>query len=536
MKSVLLIGLASFSAIALGQVYTVAGGVINTQTGSPMNRMRVSLNAAQGKSPAAIVTGEDGRFSFQVPKGRYGLTAETGGVRQAFGLEGPGIGFGVAILPGPGQDTSHLTFHWFPLGAITGTVTDDRDEPVENALVQLIRAAVVGGRRRLNTISWARADDRGVYRFAPLLGGTYYLAVTAEPWYVTRNAYLRRPLSPDEPEPPSEPTPAYATAYYPAASDLPSASPVIVKPGAEFHADFKLRTVNGVNIHVNCSNAAGRTGMLSLMADRVEGVAAPDGFQRQLSFYGQPQTIVGVPPGRYLVRIQGSGQNPFGVRKTIDVGTSDITVDLPIQPASTVKGKVSFANPAARRKSSMYVRLTNDVTGVTQTRPVDADGSFFFNNVGTAKVRPLIVSTDGFFIAQATADGAPLKNGTFDIADAQAVTLDLVASDEIGHLKGLVMAGDSSVPGVLVVLAPATESSDPSKTHVFQTDSDGSFDWANVSAGDYVLFAIAQLDLEYLNPAAVRPYLALGKPIQVEAHHEYTERIGLSPLAPLERR
>jgi len=189
----------SSAAIAAAQNYPVAGVIVDTQTGSPMKRVHMVLNGPPGRLPVALDTGDDGRFSFQVPKGKYSLTAEKAGARQAYGLEGPGIGFGVSLYTGPGQDVSNLTFHWVPGGVITGTVLDDRHEPVENALVQLIRSAVVGGKRRLSTVVWSRADDRGVYRFFSITGGTYYLAVTAEPWYLGHLTSVSRPL-PNQPE------------------------------------------------------------------------------------------------------------------------------------------------------------------------------------------------------------------------------------------------------------------------------------------------------------------------------------------------
>lgn len=497
-----------------------------------MRRVRLALTAPQGKaSSAPIVTGDDGRFSFQVPQGRYSLTAETGGVRQTYGLEGPALGFGVSIITGPDQDTAQLTFHWFPPGAITGTVVDDRGDPVENALVQMIRVSVAAGRRRLAS-SWSRADDRGVYRFAPLVGGTFYLAVTAEPWYVARSTPLRIPSPPNQQAPPSEPTAAYAPVYYSSANDLHSATALVLKPGAEVRADFTLRTVTGVSVHVNCSNTAGRTGLLSLISDRIEGDAGADGFQRQLNFQGTGQTIAGVPPGRYMVRIAGSGENPFSVRKTIDVGVTDVTVDLPIQPAPSVSGKVAFANPSGRPKSTLYIRLVNQATSAITARALEADGSFVFNNVAVEKFHLVLVGADGFFIAHASAEGATMKDGVLDVVDGAVVNLTLVASDQTGHVKGFVMAGDAAVPGVIVVLAPMKESIEPGEYHGFQTDSDGSFDWANVRAGEYVLFAVAQLDLEYATAEAVRPYLVGGKPIHVEPHGTYTERIALSPIAP----
>jgi len=532
MNACFLTFLAGLAVSVAAQTFPVAGVIVNTQTGSPMNRARMVLTAPQGKSsPAPVVTREDGRFSFQVPAGKYSLTAESGGVRQSFGLEGPATGFGVAIIVGSDQDTASLSFHWFPPGAITGTVAADRGEPVERGLVQLIRSSIVGGRKRLVTAGWFWTDDRGAYRFAPLVGGTFYLAVTAEPWYIARSTALI-PRMPNEPAPPSEPTAAYAPLYYPSASDLHNASALILKPGSEIRADFRLRTVTGVNVRVNCSNAAGRTGLLSLIADRIEGAEGAEGFQRQINFYGNGQTIAGVPPGRYVVRIAGSGENPFSVRKTIDVGAIDVTVDLPIQPAPLVSGKVTFANASARPKSSLYVRLQNDANTSALTRALEPDGSFAFNNVPVAQYRPQITGADGFFVEQASAEGATLKEGLLDVVDGAAVTLTLVASDQTGHVKGFVLAGDNPIPGVLAVLAPKKESTDPGAYRGFQTDSDGSFDWVNVRAGDYVMFAVAKLDLEYASAQAVRPYLAGGKPIRIEPHGAYTERIALSPVVP----
>ena len=130
-----------------------------------------------------------------------------------------------------------------------------------------------------------------------------------------------------------------------------------------------------------------------------------------------------------------------------------------------------------------------------------------------------------------SAEGATLEDGVLDVASGASIQLKIVASDETGHLKGFVKGGEKPVPGVLAVLAPVTPSTDPYRYHGFQTDSDGSFDWDNVRAGDYVLFAVDRLDFEYANPEAVKPYLASGKPIHIGAHTVSNEDISVS--APL---
>ncbi len=82
-----------------------------------------------------------------------------------------------------------------------------------------------------------------------------------------------------------------------------------------------------------------------------------------------------------------------------------------------------------------------------------------------------------------------------EIAPAAAVRLTIIASDEIRALKGFVMNGERPVAVVLVLLAPKKDSNYPREYRSFQTDSDVSFYYQNVRAGEYVLFATERLDL-----------------------------------------
>jgi len=143
------------TAICAGQPFPIAGVLVDAQSGSPLNRAHVILTGGRS-GEQSIVTGEDGRFLFEVPQGRYGLLAERRGSRQTFGNAGPSSGFGSAIITGPAQDTGHLVFRWFAPGAIFGRVVDDRGEPVENATVQLIRESIVVGRKRVAAFTYAR--------------------------------------------------------------------------------------------------------------------------------------------------------------------------------------------------------------------------------------------------------------------------------------------------------------------------------------------------------------------------------------------
>ena len=490
-----LLALTALAAIA--QTFPVAGIVVDSETGSPVRRVRVVLST---HPPMNMVTGEDGKFSFNAPKGKFSFFGERLGWRQPFGG-----GFGSSVITGPEQDTAHLIFKWYAPGAIYGQVLDDRGDPVADALVQLIRNPIINGRRHASTLSWARADDRGNYRFGPVATGTYYLIATGEPWYA-QTLRINRGILPDGTiRPPGEPTPGYAPCYYPNASDASGASPVVLKASAEIQADFTMRTMTGANLHFTCTGAPRCSGLISLYGEGVNGVESV--VQQSYA-----QEMEGVPPGHYTVRYNG-------MRKPIDVGAGDQTIEIAPQPAPSVSGKVIFKNPGARPQKPLYVRMVNQETGFAQARALDADGSFAWKSLAVAKYRPEIGSAEGFFADQVSVEGAPVRDGVIDLTEGSSAKLNIVASDETGRYKGLVMNGGKPVPAALVVLAPVKETSESAAYRGFQTDSDGSFDFQNVRAGDYFLFALASVEgVEYANPSVIRPYYARAQKVRIEAH------------------
>src|SRR6516225_9398525 len=118
------------AASAFAQTVQVAGVVTNNASGSPMRRVHIVLTPSSGRAADArsTVTSGDGAFSFDVPAGKYSLSAEYLGISQTYGNGGGGVGFGSAIIAAPDKDTAHLDFRWHPRGSIYGRVTDDKGE------------------------------------------------------------------------------------------------------------------------------------------------------------------------------------------------------------------------------------------------------------------------------------------------------------------------------------------------------------------------------------------------------------------------
>src|SRR5690242_20631482 len=210
-SSFFLVLLSASAVYAQPVKYRIAGVVVNAESGSPINRSRVVLTRyGTTQALATQITGDDGRFSFEVPEGKFRLEAGTRVARQNYGIGAPDALAGSSIIAGPGQDTGNLVFRWFPRGDISGKVVDSTGDPMESALVQLLQSTVSGGRRMTQSRGWKYTDDRGEYRFGLLTGGSYMLAVTGTPWYSTRRAF------PDT----SEPALAFVPTYFPNTNDI----------------------------------------------------------------------------------------------------------------------------------------------------------------------------------------------------------------------------------------------------------------------------------------------------------------------------
>ena len=501
---------------AAAQTYRVSGTVVDSESGAPLNRTRVALTGGPAGELSVITTG-NGRFSFDMPKGKYTLLAARRDWGLSYGQLGPASGSESAIITGPDQDTSQILFRFRAPGAIHGKVVDEAGEPVASAQVELFYTAINGGMKRLTSIGRAESDDFGDYSWSAIPGGTYYLVATGAPWYFS-DQFARSELT-NAGRPPAP----YAPTYYPGVTDARGATPLVVRPGGEVQADFVLRPAAGANLSFVCPNSP-CTGALKLCAMGLGGVETVVGTTGM----PEPGMIPAVLAGRYVVRYTGDEGN---MRKSVDVAGGDVTVEIVPKPGPSLTGQVSFQDSADPPRHPIYVALLDEDGGKPLTAPLGPDGRFSWTTVAAARVRFLLSSDDGFFVSKMSVDGASVKDGVIEMVDGAKVQLNVVASNETGRLKGVAMDGDKPAPGVTVVLAPATGANDPLRYLGYLTESDGSFDWPSVPAGDYVLFAVDNRELEYANPTISSPYLAGGKRVRIEPHDIQTLNIGLTQAA-----
>ncbi len=163
--------------------FRIAGVVESKIDGHPLAGARVMIRDTRNpRRFGSIVTSEDGKFAFSaIPAGKYSLGgSKRGFVSSAYDQHDQ---FSTAIVTGAGVDTESLVLKLAPGATITGKVLDEAGEPVRSAQVSLYVQTHDEGVDQVRQFRSGETDDQGVYEMSKLVPGTYFLSVSARPWY-----------------------------------------------------------------------------------------------------------------------------------------------------------------------------------------------------------------------------------------------------------------------------------------------------------------------------------------------------------------
>ena len=138
----------------------IRGRVMSAETGGPVRRAQVRISGPDIGAKTAI-TDADGRFEFRdLPGGRFNLSAtKSGFVTVQYGQTRPfESGKAIELVDGQLLDKADIAM---PRGSvIAGRVLDEFGDPVADAIVNAMRSAWTGGRRRLQPTGRIAHDER----------------------------------------------------------------------------------------------------------------------------------------------------------------------------------------------------------------------------------------------------------------------------------------------------------------------------------------------------------------------------------------
>jgi hypothetical protein len=502
--------------------YSISGTILSATTGAPLDRAEITLSAAEGSQIAGTLTGETGTFRFDhLGAGKYTLEASRRGYLTAGYQDHEG--FETAIVTGPNLDTQNIHFILFPGGIIGGAVTSDSGDPIGGARVTLYRQMHDNGESRVIVNRSDATDDTGSYEFSRLRPGTYFISVTANPWYAfhpsPKNDASGSPLPPDQ-QPQSPLDVAYPATLYPNASDSASAAPIALRPGDHVEANLSLHAVPAIHLQIRIPqpSAPGRGISMPQLSTDVFDTEQSQPYS-QVFMNGPPGNMIaeigGIAPGHYTLREFGPQGEVSG--PTVDLTTSQSIEFAPSANTVDVSGKLAMAsgqNLPTRLTASLVASGPNRT--FNQSGRVSADGSFEFHSVAPGTYELEIHSFGrALAVAQMAASGAEVQGSHFTVAgDAVLLAATLVSGS--ATITGYAQSSGKGIGGAMILLVPRDPNAGRELYRRDQSDSDGSFVLRRVVPGAYTIVAVQDgWTLDWAHPDVMAPYLTRGLNIQV---------------------
>lgn len=510
------------------QKFQIAGIVVDALSGQPLAAAQVFIQGQPlGDSRLAMTTGEDGRFAFDnVAPGHYTLSGRCKGYLQQSYKQHEF--FFTAIIVGPGLDISNLRFALTPEASISGQIWDEENDPVRHAQVMLLRRGLRLGRNSTWRVGGKSTDDQGHYRFSHLSPGSYFIAVSAQPWYAHHERIRVVPTLWDSGEAlPTEeiiqPDPAldvvYPLTFFPSATDISSAVPITLHAADMQVADVTLRPVSALRLTVSY--------VPSGKPDEPENVWPQvsqqlfDGAQEGLSGVNSAIVrpglleITGLPPGPLSFSLHSSrGDQSTSRSLPLNLG-ADASVDISEGALfASISGVVKMDDGTP---FSGHVAFHNRTTDQGFAANVEEGGEFRLPS-GLAP-GTYDISVNGptpQAVRMLSATGGKVSGRSLEIAAGQAVRMTVVATKGTGRVTGLALKENRPTDGIMVVLVPEDPDHNVDLFRRDQSDSDGSFNLAGILSGKYTLIALENgWELDWSTPTVLEKYLAGGQPVEV---------------------
>jgi len=504
---------------APGQGFNIAGTVVNAVTGAPLARVKVSLADTRARTQRVeMVTGEGGHFEFGArPSGKYSLEGTKGGyITSAYEQHEQ---YSTAIVAGPGFATEKLVLRLMPLAIIEGHVFDESGEPVRSAQVRLFMEDHSGGLTRVTAAGGASSDDRGYFDIGLLRPGTYFVSVSAKPWYAV---HPKAGQAAREPAPRLSPAldVAYATTYYGGTTEAESAAPIELKGGQRQQIDVRLSPVPA--LHLIFRTKVDQPGQMNnfrmpILQKRIfDSVELVPAGQMQVVSPGVYE-VTGVPAGRYDVRIRNAGTGDTEQTSEMDLLHDGQELNA-TQGEALGKLKVTVKMPGEEALPRQYALALRDSRQRTVAfRQGDTSGQVSFEDVTPGKYTIVFASPTKRYSVTRTISAAGESAGN-DVNITPGITLEVTAALTGGvvRIEGVVEKKGKPVAGVMVALVPNDPEAHVDLYRRDQSDFDGTFTLEGVIPGTYTIVAVEDAwGSEWLKPGVLARYVQHGQNVIV---------------------
>jgi protocatechuate 3,4-dioxygenase beta subunit len=494
---------------------SLQGSVVDSKSGQPIKGAEVMLRpfGENRGEPASAVSDAEGHFSFDtVAPGRYRLNASKNGYLSRDPRFSAGLRSSVVTVT-QGQQTADVVVRLVQSGVIAGRVATEGDEPVPNVSVQAMKYVYQNDKRQLSDVGTATTNDRGEYRIWGLAPGKYYIRATHPRGEAVRPGGQ-----------------VYVPIFYPNVTDPSRTQPIELHPGDEA-TGIDLSFVSQHSVRMS-----GRVLNTNSQPDKGAQVTLIGGSGSMSFPVGQATAdakgnfeIRGVPPGSYTLIAEqfgnGDGEKAMRGRVPVDVGETNVNdVEVATGPGASVSGHVHIEGKSNPDLSKLTVALDplDDLASLgfapdVSNIPVRPDGTFLFHDVPEGTYRINLVPLPSGYYLKPSGEGDAVEAGV-KVGHNRSAAVELTLSAGAGRITGTVAKDQQPVTGATVVLVPdGVRRAQPRFYRQALGDSGGRFTIANVSPGDYKLFAWEEIERGmYFDPDFMQAYEDAGKPVQVE--------------------
>jgi hypothetical protein len=521
------------------QQFRISGIVVDALNGQPLAHAQLFLASPKlPDSPRIATAGDDGRFTFEnLAPGTYPLSARHRGyIQQSYKQH---ESFSTAIIVGPDLHTENLRFELRRTASVSGQILDEMNDPVRGAHAQvlLIEQGLDAGKRTTRRRAQVGTDDQGHYHFGHLAPGTYFVCVTAQPWYAQQVPRLRRRLDPSSGQTAYEgianPGQAFDVVYpitfFPNATDISGAAPITLHPGDAQVADIALRPIPALHVTIRSSSPnESEQSWPQVTQHLADGIEQGIPTQTQQLAPGLIE-ITGLPPGRFNLALVSQKGNESTRSQTVQLA-SDSEISAPeTLSSSSLSGVVKMDDGSALSRP-VLLRLQSAATGASLDAQCEPNGEFALKgqNIAPGTYDVTVPGPRVYVVRSLSATGAKVSGRSVEIGSAQDVRLTVVVSEGSGQVTGVALKDGEAIDGVMIVLVPQDPEHNLALFRRDQSDSDGSFNLFGILPGKYTVVAIEKgWDLEWSRPGVLQRYLAGGETLQITANSKIAVKVNV---------
>lgn len=495
-------------ACAAARAQCLIGGTVrDAESGRPLARVRIFAkrpapppDAPGGSQKPAIlrITNAEGAFCFDsLEAGSYQLVAERAGYLVTVYGAKPGQTDGTPFDVDGRTAQPPVTVRMVAGATISGTVLDDRGQPMENVMVDLMRKKW-DWVWEPSHMTFSQTGPDGSFHMPAVPAGTYYLSAN------TMGPPLSGPMLEELglPDPgllldaqgrPLEPF--GGTTFYNGSYNFEHATPIAVAAGQDLGnivLQMKPRAERQISGRVS-----GAFDAKALAAAEVEvsTVLEMPGFLGAHRFAGiHPDgtfTLGGLSPLEYDVKVNGLAAS---IMAQVDLSGGDAE-GLVLEPVGAVDLHVAARIEGQDAAPAQPMAICDLQHGCQQRNPPDEKGVYQFNGVRQGIYR-LHTRGPGVYVKSVLVDGKPLADGQLDLRKGAPESLAVVFSARLGSLEGQIDRAGSPSAGltVNVMLVDEIRYSPAVSNNFVAADAAGRFHFDAVTPGKYHALAIEGFD------------------------------------------